>query len=112
MPSQQEFGIAHIFGIRGNVTSLTIQSDDISQKYALDVEVKDQLGRVITDRLDDYRFELSVEGVLLAADVVPEVGDTISYDGTSYIIKEVTDRGTNMDYRKVSVKGVKYQEIA
>jgi hypothetical protein len=30
----------------------------------------------------------------------------------SFIIKEVTDRGSNQEYRKLSIRGVKYQEIA
>jgi len=110
--SLPEFGVAHVFGIRGTVTSLTIQSDNISKKFALDVEVKNALGQVITNRLDDLRKELDVEGVLLSADNPPEPGDQMAYDGITYIIKEVDDRGTNMDYRRVSVRGVKYQEIA
>lgn len=108
----EQFGVAHVFGIRGTVTSLTIQSDNITKKFALDVEVKDENGRVITDRLDDLRTELDVEGVLLAADTPPAPGDQLSYSGITYIIKEVDDRGTNMDFRKVSVRGVKYQEIS
>ena len=108
----QEFGIAHVFGIRGTVTSLTVQSDNITKKFALDVEVKDENGRVITDRVDDLRKELDIEGVLLIADAPPAPGDQVTYNSIQYIIKEVDDRGTNMDYRKVSIKGVKYQEIA
>lgn len=108
----EEFGVAHVFGIRGTVTSLTIQSDNISKKYALDVEVKNALGQVITNRLDDLRHELDVEGVLLSADTPPSPGDQIAYSGITYIIKEVDDRGTNMDFRRVSVRGIKYQEIA
>jgi hypothetical protein len=40
------------------------------------------------------------------------LGGQFEYGGTTFIIKGVTDRGTNNDYRKVSIKGVKYQEIA
>jgi hypothetical protein len=98
MPSgtEKEFGVLHIYGIRGGVAAatLTVQSDDFDLKYALDVEIKDEEGRVITDRLDDERIEVSIDGVM------------------TFIIKGVTDRGTNNDYRKVSIKGVKYQEIA
>lgn len=111
MGTEQEFGVAHIFGLKGDVTALTLQSDDISMKYALDVEIKDEEGRVITDRLDDFRYELSVEGILKTNDVV-QPGDRLSYYSENFIIKEVTDRGTNMDYRKVSIRAVKYQEIA
>ena len=111
MGTENEYGVAHIFGLKGEVSNLTVQSDDLSSKYALDVEIKDEEGRVITDRLDDKRLELSVDGVL-KVDSIVEVGDTLTYNGVQYIIKEITDRGTNVDYRKVSIKGIKYQEIA
>ena len=91
---------------------MTVQSDSVSYSFALDVEVADESGRVITDRLDDRRLEITIDGVLLAAGSVPENGEQFSYDGVTYIIKSVDDKGTNKDFRKVSVKGIKYQEIA
>jgi hypothetical protein len=105
-------GVAHIFGLRGTGgTVFTVQSDDISSKPALDVEIKDETGRVITDRLDDLRIDISVEGVLLSTAILPSIGNSLVYNGVTYIIKEVTDRGTNQDFRKLSVRAVKYQEI-
>jgi hypothetical protein len=106
-----EFGEALIFGPYDTVVGLVVQSDSWTVRFALDVEVMDEQGRVITDRLDDERNEITIEGVIKAADsVLP--GSTLTYAGTSFIVKEVTDRGSNQEYRKLSVRGVKYQEIA
>jgi hypothetical protein len=106
------YGIPHTFGVYDVSDFITIQSDDISQKPALDVEVMDETGRVITDRLDDQRLETNVSGVLKLGASPPTAGETLPYDGTTYIIKQVDDSGTNNGFRKVSLKLVKYQEIS
>lgn len=108
-----DYGVAHIYGLRGNVTYLTVQSDSITNTLALDVEVTDQEGRVITDRLDDKRIETTIDGVLKSEeDFATVIGAKLTYAGTSYIVKSIDDKGTNKDFRKVSIKGIKYQEIA
>ena len=71
----------------------------------------DEQGRVITNRLDDERNEITIEGVIKVLDSV-EPGQTLTYGGFTFIIKEVTDRGSNQEYRKLSIRGIKYQEIA
>ena len=112
MPAPYTYGTAHTFGLYDTSGFITLQSDDISKRPALDVEVMDETGRVITDRLDDIRTETSISGVLLASATIPAAGYTLTYDGVQYIIKDVTDSGTNNGFRKVSLKLVKYQEIA
>ena len=105
-------GVAHIFGLRGTGGSVfTVQSDDISNRPALDVEVKDETGRVITDRLDDLRIEITVEGILKTESPSAEIGGIFAYNGVNYIIKDIADRGTNQDFRKLTIRAVKYQEI-
>jgi hypothetical protein len=106
------FGVSHVFGLYDTVNFVTLQSDDISRKPALDVEVMDENGVVITDRLDDERIETSLSGVLKTGATVPSVGQTLAYDSISYIIKNVDDAGTNNGFRKVTLKLVKYQGIA
>lgn len=108
----QTFGVSHVFGLYDTANFVTLQSDDISKKPALDVEVMDETGRVITDRLDDLRIETSISGVLLTGASIPAIGQTLTYDSVSYIIKDVGDSGTNNGFRKVTLKLVKYQEIA
>jgi len=106
------FGVSHKFALYDTVSFVTLQSDDISTKPALDVEVMDETGRVITDRLDDLRYESSLSGVLKTGASVPEIGQTLAYNAITYIIKQVDDAGTNNGFRKVTLKLVKYQEIA
>jgi len=110
--TQIDYGVAHFYGLRGTETYMTVQSDSISDTFKLDVEVADESGRVITDRLDDEFFEITIEGVLLASGSIPANGQHFTYGGIQYILKNIEDKGTNKDFRKVSVKGVKYQEIA
>lgn len=106
------FGVSHKFALYDTVAFVTLQSDDISKKPALDVEVMDETGRVITDRLDDLRTETSLSGVLKTGATIPEIGDRLTYNSVIYIIKDVGDAGTNNGFRKVTLKLVKYQEIA
>lgn len=111
MANQIDYGVAHFYGLRGNASYMTVQADSVSYSFALDVEVADEKGRVITDRLDDRRLEITLDGVLLATDGIPDNGTQFAYAGTTYIIKSIDDKGTNKDFRKVSVKGINYQEI-
>jgi hypothetical protein len=112
MPTAITYGTAHAYGLNGTLEFATIQSDDLSKKKALDVEVTDEYGVVITDRLDDTRTETSVSGVLKVKSTYPVIGEQFTYDGVQYIIKDVSDSGTNNGFRKVSLKLVKYQNIA
>ena len=107
-----EYGVALFYGLRDTVTYMVVQSDDLSQSFALDVEVANEDGVVITDHLDDRRKEITIEGVLKIADSIPENGTQFTYASVQYILKSIDDKGTNKDYRKVSVKGIKYEAIA
>ena len=94
MALPQTYGVGHIFGVYSTLAFVTLQSDDIARKLNIDVTVTDEAGRILK------------EGATL-----PIVGEQIAYDGITYIIKSVDDNGTNSTFRKISVKGVKYQEI-
>jgi hypothetical protein len=106
------FGVNHVWGLYGTQDFVTLQSDDLSQKPNIDVTVTDETGRIITDRLDDLQLDVSLTGVLKASSTIPAVGDRITYNAISYIIKDVSTAGVNNNFRKVTIKGVKYQEIA
>jgi hypothetical protein len=110
--TETQFGVAHFYGLYDDRTYMTVQSDSLSDSYKLDVEVADEVGRVITDRLDDKFKEITLEGVILAEGVIPLIGSTFEYHSVTYILKSLENKGTNKDFRKLTVKGVKYQEIA
>lgn len=112
MALPQTYGVSHVFGVYSTEDFITLQSDDISQHPALDVEVMDEQGRVITDRLDDQRLDTTLSGVLKTGASKPVAGNQITYDSIQYIIKKVDDAGTNNGFRKVSLTLVKYQQIA
>jgi hypothetical protein len=112
MPAPIEYGVALFYGLRDTVTYMVVQSDDISQSFALDVEVANEVGVTITNHLDDRRKEITLDGVLKEADAIPENGTQFTYGTVQYILKSIDDKGVNKDYRKVTVKGIKYQEIA
>lgn len=107
-----EYGVALFYGLRDSETYMVVQSDDLAQSFALDVEVADENGLVITNHLDDRRNEITLDGVLKASDSIPTNGTQFTYSGIQYILKTIDDKGTNKDYRKVSVKGIKYESIA
>jgi hypothetical protein len=106
-----EYGVALFYGLRDDLTYMVVQSEDFSESLALDVEVSDEEGRVITNHLDDRRKEVTLDGVLKVGETIPLIGTQFTYDSTVFILKSIDDKGTNKDYRKVTVKGIKYQEI-
>jgi hypothetical protein len=109
--TQIDFGVAHFYGLYDTRTYMTVQSDSWTESYKLDVEVADEVGRVITDRLDDLFQELTLDGVMLLEGTLPALGSVFTYGGETWILKNIDDKGTNKDFRKFTVKGVKYQEI-
>ena len=114
-------GIDHIFGLLNIDTSLfvTLQSDDYSEKRALEVMVQDSHGRVITVRNDDTIKDLTMTGVLKQGVSIPAVGgyfpsslkDSHGTEYSTWIIKDISDAGTNSSFRRVTIKLTKYQEI-
>jgi len=112
MPAPIEYGVALFYGLRDDVDYMVVQSDDFSQSLALDVEVADENGLVITNHLDDRRIEVTLDGVLKLGGTLPLIGTQFTYDSTVFILKSIDDKGVDKDYRKVTVKGIKYQEIA
>jgi hypothetical protein len=111
MALPQTYGVDHTFGLYSTEDFITLQADDFSTKVNVDVTVTDETGRIITDRVDDKQIDVTLSGILKAGGTIPVVGDQITYNAVIYIIKSVDDNGTNNSFRKVTVKGVKYQEI-
>lgn len=110
-PTKIEYGVAYFWGLKGTQTFMTVQTDSIAQNFNVAVEVLDEYGRVVTYRLDDLKFEVNLEGTLKIADAIPENGTQFTYGDVQFILTEIEDKGTNKDFRKVSIKGRKYQEI-
>lgn len=105
-------GVAHIFGVDSS-TGMTVTSYSISKKPGVDEVVLDEQGRTISVHMDDFTTELSLEGFLpTSGGYSGEIGDTITYRSITYIVKEIERRGEAKGFTKVSIKGVKYEQIA
>ena len=112
MSLPQTFGTAHVWALYGTKDFVTLQSDDFDFKPALDVEVMNETGVVITDRIDDLRTEWTLSGVLKPDVTRPAIGDVIEYNSVKGIVKDITDVGANNAFRKFTAKMTTYQGIA
>jgi hypothetical protein len=108
-------GTAHIFGISGSVTGLTIQSYSVGKSFANADEVTDKNGIVIAVRYSDERTSLSVEG-LVASGYTASIGDNLTFTGNGIAftghITAIEERGEAKGYMRISVTAVDYEGIA
>jgi hypothetical protein len=107
-------GTAHIFGIAGTVTGLTVQSYTVSKSFANADEVVNAAGTVIAVRLSDERTSLSVEG-LVPTSYSAAIGDALSFTGNgiafSGFITQIEERGEAKGFMRISVTGIDYEGI-
>ena len=111
MATPTTYGTAQTWGLYDVTSFMTLQSDDIAKSDVIAAEVMNETGVVATLRLDDQRDEISLTGVLKPAASIPLPAQTITYGGVNYIIFNVDDAGTNNGFRRVTIKGKKYQGI-
>lgn len=108
-------GTAHVYGITGTVSNITVQSYTISRSFELDDKVAGEHGRTITHRLDGRTNELSIEGVLASASFSLSIGDTLSFTGNEISfaghITRIDDRGQAKGFSLVSITAVQFEDI-
>lgn len=114
MPSVTK-GTAHIHGINGTITGLTIQSYTVSKSFANSDEVTDATGVVIGVKMYDQRTTLQVEG-LVPTVYSANVGDNLTFTGNgiafSGFIQSIEERGEAKGYMRISVSAIDYEGIA
>lgn len=107
-------GVAHVYGIDGTVSGLTVQSYTISRSFELDDKVAGEHGRTITHRLDGRTNELSIEGVAKSG-FSATIGDTLSFAGNEITfaghITRVDDRGQAKGFTLISITAVQFEDI-
>jgi hypothetical protein len=107
-------GTAHIHGIDGSVTGLTVQSYTVSESWANADEVVNQDGIVICVRYSDKRTSLSVEGLVPSA-YTAAIGDALSFTGNGIAfsgwITQIEERGEAKGFMRISVTGVEYEGV-
>lgn len=107
-------GTAHIFGIDGSVSGLTVQSYSTGKSFANADEVTDSQGIVIGVRYSDERVSLSVEG-LVPSSYSFTIGDSLSFTGNNMAfsghITQLEERGEAKGYMRVSITAIQYEGL-
>lgn len=107
-------GTAHVHGINGSVSGLTVQSYTVSRSFANADEVVDKDGMVIAVRYYDERTNLSVEG-LVPTSYSAAIGDNLSFTGNGIAfsghIISIEERGEAKGFMRISVTAVDYEDI-
>jgi hypothetical protein len=108
-------GTAHIHGINGSITGLTVQSYTVSKSFANSDEVTNAVGVVIGVKMYDERTTLQVEG-LVPTSYSANIGDALSFTGNgiafSGFIQSIEERGEAKGYMRISVSAIDYEGIA
>ena len=108
-------GTAHIHGINGTITGLTVQSYTVSKSFANSDEVTNASGVVIGVKMYDERTTLQVEG-LVPSTYSASIGDALSFTGNgiafSGFIQTIEERGEAKGYMRISVSAIDYEGIA
>ena len=108
-------GTAHVYGISGTVSNITVQSYTISRSFELDDKVAGEHGRTITHRLDGRTNEISIEGVLQSNSFAIAIGDRLQFTGNEIsfdgAVTRIEDRGQNKGFSLISLTAVSFEDI-
>ena len=105
-------GTAHIHGVAGTVTGLTVQSYTVSTSFSNNEEVTDAQGNVLGVRMSDKRQNLTIEG-LVPSSYTGAVGADLSFTGNGIVfaghITQIEERGEAKGFMRVSITAVDYE---
>ena len=108
-------GTAHVYGISGTVSNITVQSYTVSRSFELDDKVAGEHGRTITHRVDGRSNELSLEGVLQSNSFAIAIGDRLQFTGNEItfdgMVTRIEDRGQAKGFSLVSISAVSFEDI-
>ena len=108
-------GTAHVYGIAGTVSNITVQSYTVSRSFELDDKVAGEHGRTITHRVDGRTNEISIEGVLQSNSFALAIGDRLQFSGNEItfdgMVTRIEDRGQAKGFSLISVSAVSYEDI-
>lgn len=108
-------GTAHIHGINGSVTGLTIQSYTVGKSFANADEVTNSQGTVVAVRYSDQRTSLSLEG-LVPSGYSADIGDNLTFTGNGIAfsghIVSIEERGEAKGFMRISITGQDFEGIA
>ena len=105
-------GTAHIHGVAGTVTGLTVQSYTVSTSFANNEEVTDAQGNVLGVRMSDKRQNLTIEG-LVPTSYSGTIGSDLTFTGNGISfaghITQIEERGEAKGFMRISVTAVDYE---
>ena len=108
-------GTAHVYGISGTVSNITVQSYTVSRSFELDDKVAGEHGRTITHRVDGRSNELSLEGVLQSNSFALAIGDRLQFTGNEItfdgMVTRIEDRGQAKGFSLISISAVSFEDI-
>ena len=108
-------GTAHVYGIAGTVSNITVQSYTVSRSFELDDKVAGEHGRTITHRVDGRTNEISIEGVLQSSSFAIAIGDRLQFAGNEIafdgMVTRIEDRGQAKGFSLISLTAVSYEDI-
>lgn len=107
------YGTILKYGLDGlTITGLLVDSYSRSVKHANMEEIVDQNGIVTGIRMSDGRAEISVSGrVKSSATTVVKAGATLSINGETALITEVSMSAGSKEFTKVDIKAACYEGV-
>ena len=116
-------GVTCLYGINGTVSNLFVQSYSISSSFNLNAQVMDEDGLTVTERYDDRKSEITIEGIAKTSSI-PALGDSINFqvnansaygtgatDSFTGTVTKVDDKGSNKAFSAVTITAVSYEQI-
>ena len=108
-------GTAHVYGITGTVSNITVQSYTVSRSFELDDKVAGEHGRTITHRVDGRTNEISIEGVLQSSSFSVAIGDRLQFAGNEIafdgLVTRIEDRGQAKGFSLISITAQSFEDI-
>jgi hypothetical protein len=109
----KEYGTVLKYGLDGlTVAGILVDSYSRSVKHANMEEIVDQNGIVTGIRMSDGRAEISVSGrVKTSASSLVKAGATLSVNGETALITEVSLSAGSKEFTKVDIKAACYEGV-
>jgi hypothetical protein len=110
-------GTAHIFGIAGTLTNLTIQGIVGSSGFELNQTTEDQTGVTIETRRDNRKLTLTVNARMQSSYTMPAVGAAVAITGlqtpfnATYELVRIGQTYANADYLEIELELEKYEGV-
>ena len=99
-----QYGLTSITFGTPTVSGYVVQSNTVSTKPAVAVEVTNELGQRVYVNYDDVTSEVSFEAVFQGASL-PTAGGTFTVDTVTYEVLSVDVKRENKGVKTVSIKG-------